>query len=30
MKVQEILLGNRAKRYMLLDKDGSPVLPVLK
>ncbi len=30
MKVQEVLLDGNKKRYMLLDKDGMPVVPVMK
>lgn len=30
MKVQEVLLEHGIKRYMLLDRNGIPVLPVLK
>ncbi|WP_141994790.1 tyrosine-type recombinase/integrase [Bacillus sp. B4EP4a] len=30
MRVQEVLIENQTKRYMLLDHNGFPVLPVLK
>ena len=30
MRVQEVILENRTKRFMLLDHNGFPVLPVLK
>lgn len=30
MKVQEVLLDGNKKRYMLLDKGGMPVVPVMK
>ncbi len=30
MRVQEVLLENHQKRYMLLDENGIPVLPVMK
>ncbi|MGP7817328.1 tyrosine-type recombinase/integrase [Niallia sp. 01092] len=30
MRVQEVLLENGNKRYMLLDRSGVPILPVLK
>ncbi|NDI33229.1 tyrosine-type recombinase/integrase [Chengkuizengella sediminis] len=30
MKAQEVLLDGNKKRYMLLDKDGIPVVPVMK
>lgn len=30
MKVQEVLLENQTKRYILLDYAGLPVLPVIK
>ncbi len=30
MKVQEVLLENQSKRYILLDYAGLPVLPVIK
>jgi integrase/recombinase XerD len=30
MKVQEVILAKHTKRYMLLDHNGLPVLPVLK
>ncbi len=30
MKVQEVVLEENIKRYMLVDGDGLPVIPVLK
>ncbi len=30
MKVQEVILENNIRRYILVDKDGLPVIPVLK
>ncbi|TKI46736.1 hypothetical protein FC700_09325 [Bacillus mycoides] len=30
MKVQEVLLGGNKKRYMLLDKARTPIVPVIK
>ena len=30
MRVQEVLIENNNKRYILLDQEGFPVLPVMK
>ncbi|WJE52989.1 site-specific integrase [Bacillus cereus] len=30
MKVQEVLLDGNRKRYLLLDEDGIPVVPIMK
>ena len=30
MRVQEVILENNLKRYILLDQDGIPVLPAMK
>lgn len=30
MRVQEVLLENKTKRYILLDQEGFPVMPVMK
>jgi len=30
IRIQEVMLENQAKRYMLLDQNGFPVLPVMK
>ena len=30
IRIQEVILENNAKRYMLIDRNGFPVLPVMK
>lgn len=30
MRVQEVLIENNNKRYILLDQEGFPVMPVMK
>lgn len=30
MRVQEVLLENNSKRYILVDNEGIPVIPVMK
>ncbi|MGF2162146.1 hypothetical protein [Enterococcus avium] len=30
MRVQEVILPNEGRRYLVLDDQGKPVLPVLK
>ncbi|WP_342601893.1 transposase [Peribacillus sp. FSL E2-0159] len=30
MRVQEVIIEGNKKRYMLLNKEGRPILPVLK
>jgi len=30
MKVQEVLLENNSKRYLLLNQEGVPIIPVMK